>query len=56
MNKEYTYINGKVIISDENGNKTQSEYYDNLDEVLVKENIIETMEDKIEELKKSSKQ
>lgn len=55
MNKEYTYIDGKVIISDENDNKTQSDYYDNLDEVLVQENIIETMEGKIQELEKESK-
>ena len=40
MNKGYTYIDGKVIISDENGNHTQSEYYDNLDKVLVQENVI----------------
>ena len=54
MNKEYTYIDGKVIISDENDNKTQSDYYDNLDEVLVQENLIETMEEKIQELEKES--
>lgn len=55
MNKEYTYIDGKVIISDENNNKTQCEYYDNLDEVLVQENLIETMENNIEKLEKESK-
>lgn len=54
MNKEYTYIDGKVIISDENDNKTQSEYYDNLDEVLVQENLIEFMEGKIQSLEKES--
>lgn len=54
MNKEYTYIDGKVIISDENDNKTQSEYYDNLDEVLVQENLIEFMEGKIHSLEKES--
>ena len=52
MNKEYTYIDGKVIISDENDNKTQSDYYDNLDEVLAQENLIETMEEKIQVLEK----
>ena len=36
MNKGYTYIDGMVIISDGNANHTQSEYYDNLDKVLVK--------------------
>ena len=50
MNKGYTYIDGKVIISDENGNHTQTEYYDNLDQVLVHENIIEEIERKIKVL------
>lgn len=54
MNKEYTYIDGKVIISDENDTKVQSEYYDNLDKVLVQENLIETMEKKIQEFEKES--
>ena len=52
MNKGYTYIDGKVIISDENGNHTQSEYYDNLDKVLVQENVIEEMENRIQKLTK----
>lgn len=52
MNKGYTYIDGKVIISDENGNHTQSEYYDNLDKVLVQENIIEEMENKIKKIER----
>ena len=54
MNKGYTYIDGKVIISDENGNHTQSEYYDNLDKVLVQENVIEEMENRIQGLIKES--
>lgn len=54
MNKEYTYIDGKVIISDENDKKTQREYCDNLDEVLVQENLIETMDEKIQELERES--
>lgn len=52
MNKEYTYIDGKVIIKDENGYQTLIEYYDNLDEVLVQENLIETIENNINEKKK----
>ncbi len=55
MNKEYTYIDGKVIISDENGKQKPGEYYDNLDDVLVQENLIETMEDRIAKLEKESK-
>ena len=54
MNKEYTYIDGKVIISDENGKKTPVDYYDNLDEVLIQENLIETIENKISILEKES--
>ena len=47
MNKEYIYIQGKVIVKDENGTQTSLEYYDNLDKVLIQENLIESMEDKI---------
>ena len=50
MNKEYTYIDGKVIIRDNHGEQKQSEYYDNLEDILVEENLIETMENKIDEL------
>lgn len=54
MNKEYTYIDGKVIISDESGKQAPVEYFDNLDDVLVQENVIETMENRIAELEKDS--
>ena len=54
MNKEYTYIDGQVIISDENGKKTPVDYYDNLDEILIQENLIETIENKISLLEKES--
>lgn len=50
MNKEYTYIDGKVIIVDENNNKKKEDYYDNLNDVLIQENVIETMENKYQEL------
>ena len=50
MNVSYTYIDGKAIIFDENGNQVPVEYYDNLDEVLIQENIVETIENKIKEL------
>lgn len=56
MNKEYTYIDGKAIIKDENGNQTPIEYYDNLDEVLVQENLIETMQNEITKLEEESKE
>ena len=54
MNKEYIYIQGKVIVKDENGTQTSLEYYDNLDKVLIQENLIESMEDKISYLEKES--
>ena len=44
MNKEYTYIDGKAIVEDENGSKRVVEYSEYLDEILVQENIIESME------------
>lgn len=55
MNKEYTYIDGKVIIEDENGNKKVREYTSKLDEILVQENLIEAMEDQILILEEESK-
>lgn len=55
MNKEYTYIDGKVIVEDENGNKKVREYSEALDEILVQENIIESMEYEIIELEEESK-
>ena len=51
MNKEYIYDNGRVTIIDDKGKKRDDEYYDNLDEVLIKENVIERMEKQIDELK-----
>lgn len=56
MNKEYTYIDGKAIIKDEKENQNPIEYYDNLDEVLVQENLIETMQNEITKLEEESKE
>ena len=47
MNKEYTYLDGKVIIRDEKDNQIQSEYYDNLERVLKQENLIERINNRI---------
>ena len=44
MIRSYTYTNGKAILSDEKGNQEVIDYYDNLDKVLVKKNLIEKME------------
>lgn len=52
MNKEYTYLDGKVIVEDEIGKKRVTEYSDKLDEILVKENLIEVMEDNLSEVDK----
>ena len=54
MNKEYTYIDGKVIVEDTEGNKRPVEYSDNLDKILVEENRIEVLEDKIKTLEEES--
>lgn len=51
MNKEYIYLDGRVVIIDESQNKKQIEYKENLDELLVQENLVETIENKINELK-----
>lgn len=52
MNKEYIYIDGKAIIADYNGYSEPIEYYQNLDEVLVQENVIEEMEKRLTKIKK----
>lgn len=55
MNKEYTYIDGKVIVEDTEGNKRPVEYSDNLDKILIEENRIEVLENKIEILEEESR-
>ena len=52
MNKEYFYINEKLIIEDEKLVKKVVEYSDNFEEILIQENLIETMEKKSQELEK----
>ena len=49
MNKSYTIVNGNVVISDEYGNQTIRPYYNNTDEILVEENIIEILNEKIKD-------
>lgn len=55
MNKEYIYVNGKVVIQDENGNKRLVDYNNNLDEILVQENLIENLEKNISKLELQKK-
>ena len=52
MNKEYIYKDGKALVIDENDNQRTVDYCDNLDDVLVQENLIETMEKEIKNLEK----
>lgn len=44
MNKDYIYIDGSIEVTNEFGDKRKIEYSDNLEEILVKENLIEKME------------
>ena len=55
MNEKYKFIDGKVIIIDENDNKTLGEYYDNLDEVLVQENLIEIEQETLNKLEQEKR-
>lgn len=50
MNKEYIYNGGNVTVIDENGNARPVDYSDNLEEILIQENLIEDMENRIKEL------
>lgn len=55
MNKEYVIINGNAIISDEEGNQRIVPYDDNLGEELEKQNRVETLEKKLDNLIKEKK-
>lgn len=44
MNKEYIYIDDKVEVKDEFGKIKKVDYSDNIEEILIKENIIEQIE------------
>lgn len=56
MNKEYIYKDGKALVIDDNNNQKTVDYYDNLDEVLVQEDLIEAMEEEIKKLEKETSQ
>lgn len=49
MNMSFKYDKGdkKVIVSDENGELTEREYFDNIDELLIQENIIDIIQKNI---------
>lgn len=50
MNIEYVKKGEEALIIDETNNDKTIKYYDNLDKVLVKENIVENMEERIDTL------
>lgn len=54
MNKKVMYYDGKVLVEDENGNEREVVSCDNLDDILVQENLIETIQNVINALEYSS--
>ena len=52
MNKEYVCFDQNVVIKTEDGNQILTDYCNNIGEILEKENLIETMEKEVSELKK----
>lgn len=52
MNKNYIYNDGTASVIDENGNARPIQYTDNLEEILIQENLIEDMENRINKLEK----
>lgn len=54
MNQEYVYIDGKVIVKTDKEIKKPISYYDNLNEVLIQENVIETIKECISTLEQES--
>lgn len=44
MNKQFMYINGTIVVSDENGMKPAIPYVDNIEDILILENEIEFLE------------
>lgn len=46
MNTNYIYYNGKATILEDNGNEKEINYYDKLEDVLERENLIEVLENK----------
>ena len=55
MNKEIIYLNGKCVVEDENGERRLEEYTDKTDEILVTENVIETLENDLRETRQEIK-
>ncbi len=53
MNMRYGNIDGKIVVFDDEGNLTYRSDSDHCEEILISENLIETMTNKIEELESS---
>ena len=49
MNKEIIYLNGKCVVEDENRKRRVEDYTDKTEEILVTENVIETLGADLEE-------
>ena len=49
MNKQFMYINGTIVVSDENGMKPAIPYVDNIEDILILENEIEFLENVLRE-------
>lgn len=47
MNKEYNCIGGDIIVKNEEGSERKLNYQDNIDEILIKENVIEEIKKQI---------
>lgn len=47
MNKSYSYVNNKAVINLYDGNTIETEYYDNIEEMLSRENLIEHLNNEI---------
>lgn len=55
MNKAYWYKNGKVFVKDTKGKVRNVVYSPNLKQILLQENLIETIENEIKKLQKKNK-
>ena len=54
MNKEYKYIDGKIVVKNDEGHEIIYDYSRNIKEILIKENLIEMIENKIKSLVESN--
>lgn len=49
MNKEYIYIDGQVVVTDEKINIKIMDYCDKIDETLHHENLLETIDNNLKQ-------